>query len=210
MTLALWLPASACGLVGVEPEEIDFLDEGSDSGLGDETGDEGGAATQGSEGPEGEDDDAGTTDPGDGDGDGDSDGDSDSGQEDTGTGDGDGDGDGGLPCGELGVLPLSEGANDVSIPAAVSTLEAVCGAPGPEMVFSYEAEAAVSVEFSLTDATFDGVLYTVDGECAPLAEGDCVVPPELLIVDLAPGEIVYVVVDSAVDGGDATLNVTLI
>jgi hypothetical protein len=205
----LFLPLSACSLIGLEPDEIDVADgesggltgQGATSGedFGEETGAEAGDG-DGDNNDTGPGD--GDGDPGDGDGDGDTgDGDGDS---DTGDGDGDGDGDPVAPCAELGATPVVLGPNPVDL-VDPGTLESDCGHPGPEGVYSFAAPAAGGYEFALIDADFEGALYPLDGECAPVNEL-CVASPEVLTLDLALGEVVLVVVDSSA-GGSGTLDI---
>ena len=204
--------AIGCGLIGVEPDEIDVLDAETGSepdGDGDGDPNEGGLDTSG--------DTTGmaTGDPstGDGDGDGDpatttGDGDGDP-SESEGGGDGDGDPNLDVPCDELEPIALTPGLNPVTIAAGDSVQDASCGAAGPEQLYSFSAEAGGEVSFSLINADFDAALYSVDS-CFPLNELDCVVSPDTLSVELAPGETVYLYVDAVTaEGGSGELDVTV-
>lgn len=188
VAIVVVLPVAGCALFGVEPDEID-LAMGTESEAVDETGEQGG-----SEGA-----DTNATDGGDGDGD-----------SGTGSGDGDGDSSNETDCAELGASPIMLGANDVMIDPGVSVLEGSCGHPGPEQIFSYVADEAVNLGFTLTG--FDAALYAVDGPvCLPLVEASCVNTPEQLTVAVQPGQLVHVVVDAAAaDGGSGTLDVVVL
>lgn len=194
-SLAL-LPSSACVLVGVEPDEID-LANGSETGGAEYGGtDEGGSSATGDTGEGDGDGDPGTS----GDGDGDQD-----------SGDGDGDPVDSLPCADLEVLDLELGPNDVTIAPGASVIAASCGADGPEQVYRFEpnADTDVTVQFALNGSDFESAIYAIDGEvCVPPVELVCAT--ELIEVPVLAGAGVYVVVDSAVDGGTATLDVSIL
>jgi hypothetical protein len=198
----LVLPLSACALIGVEPEEIDYLDgeSGSEAATGEGNGDGDGDGDPGGDGD-------GDGDPGDGDGDtGDGDGDG-----DPGDGDGDGDGDP-LGCEEFNPLPLVEGSNPIMIIDGNSLLEASCGAPGPETVYAFTAPIDGLAQFTLSGATFEAALYVVALECNPLEEIACAAAPtDPLMVEqlMTADQTYYIVVDSFAGGGDATLDVTI-
>ena len=192
---------TACSLIGVEPDEIDFA-AGSETAETDSAGESGNGAEDGTTTAE-------STSSGDGDGDpttgepGDGDG-------DPGDGDGDGDPTDLLPCTELEPTALSLGPNPIAIPAGPSLVSGSCGHDGPEAVFSFTSEDDVNLELSLTG--FDAALYAVDGEiCLPLAELACVNTPMGLSASVSAGQTVYFVVD-AVDGngGSGDLNLATV
>jgi hypothetical protein len=204
-----------CTILGVEPDEIDVaVDESGETGLsngGDGDGDTNGTDTA---------DDA-TTDPstGDGDGDpGDGDGDGDGDNESTGDGDGDGepgdgDGDGDedeVPCAMYEPIVVEEAANAIDIPDVMSSFEGMCGAPGPDAVFSFTATSDATYEFTLGSDAFEGVLYLVDGVCDPLVEIECAPEDQPIPHDMLAGEVVYIIVDSSTGPGAATLTVSAI
>jgi hypothetical protein len=208
--LALSVPA--CALIGVEPDEIDVLDDGTgeevfsgsdeveegdgENGDGDGDGDDGGS--------------------GDGDGDPGGDGDGDSGDGDPGDGDpGDGDPDG-SDTGDLGgceafaAEPLDAGSHMISVVDGSSQLEGSCGAAGPESVYSYTATTDGLVRFELSATDFDAALYVI-ASCEPLDEITCASAPDPLLIEqlMTQGMTYYIVVDSFFGPGTATLDITL-
>jgi hypothetical protein len=214
--LALSVPA--CALIGVEPDEIDVLDDGgSEEGFsgsnegGDGDGDPGDGDGDGDGEPGDGDGDTG----GDGDGDPGGDGDGDQGDGDPGDGDpGDGDGDGtdsgGMDCGLFAPEPLDAGSHMVEIVDGPSLAEGSCGTAGPESVYSYTATADGLVRFELTSSDFDAALYVI-GACEPLEEIACVTAPDPLLIEqlMTQGLTYYIVVDSFAGAGTGTLEITL-
>jgi hypothetical protein len=189
------------GCEKIEPEEIDFLD-GGDTGAGEDDGDGDG---DGDLTTTGMDTSTGDGDPG-GDGDGDGDGD-----ESTGDGDGEtGDGDADIPCAGLEAEPLLEGVNDIAVPNVMSSFDASCGAPGPDVLLSFTAPSDAIYRFSLSSPDFEGVIYLAGPTCDPLEELDCQPEGEDIAYPMFMDEVVYVVVDSFVDPGAATVTITAI
>jgi len=194
-------PAVGCGLIGVEPDEIDVLD-GDTSGAsegpgGSDTGGSDGESATGDGDPSNGD---GDGDPATGDGDGDATGDGDGDATGDGDGDGDttGDGDGDdSPCDQLEVTAAVEGDNLVDIPDTIGLLTTECGADGPEQLFLYTAAAPATVDFVFTpDADVVASVYLLDLSCDPAAPLACVTTPDAAQLMMEQGQSVYVVVDS--------------
>jgi hypothetical protein len=189
--------STGCALHGIEPDEIDIADA--------ETG-----ALTGSAGEAG--------------GDGDGDNADDSGEETsttTGnptTGDGDpdpsGDGDGdpaATPCAEYEPIPVVEGDNAIEVPDLGDNFVGSCGLPdGPDAIFSFEATVAGQVSFTLTPASFEGVIYLVGADCTPFVELAC--DGTTVQADVQAGETIHAIVDSNLVGvgGTATLTISLL
>ena len=182
--LLLGLPLTACGLQGVEPEEIDIAAEES-GGLSDT--DTGGMNEAGTDGFESTADDSG------GDGDGDT------------SNSGDGDGDGDTPCDSLSLAQVVDGANPIEVPDGPSLLQGSCGGVGPEAGYFYTATVNGTVQFTLSNATFEGALYLIDGLCEEL---DCEPAPQNIDFDMTTGQTVYILVDSFSVGGSGSLEIT--
>jgi hypothetical protein len=210
--------------VGIEPDEIDIAD-GDTGSAGEGTGGEGidtGADESDSTG----DGDTGV-DTGDGDGDSDTTGDGDTGTTTTGDGDttttGDGDGDTGTDTGDgdgdtgsmdeacesLSPEDVVLGVNEIVLLDGPSMFASDCGGDGPEQVYRFTADDPGEYEFSVDAMDFLPALYVVSG-CDPLAVLDCAAEPAALSVQLGAGETVYVVVDSIVGVGPASLTVSLL
>jgi hypothetical protein len=212
--LALSVPA--CALIGVEPDEIDVVDEGTGEGFstgsneGDGDGDPGDGDGEPGDG-DGDTGGDGDGDPG-GDGDGDQ-GDGDPGDGDPGDGDGDGDGEsdtGGMDCAPFDPEPLDAGSHMVEVIDGPSLAEGSCGTAGPESVYSYTATVDGLVRFELTSSDFDAALYVI-GVCEPLEEIACVAAPDPLLIEqlMTQGLTYYIVVDSFAGAGTGTLEITL-
>ena len=208
ISVGFCLTLSACSLIGVEPDEIDYAPGDS------ETGEQSSTGHNGTEGDPGD----GDGDPGDGDGDGspgdgdgspgDGDGDAGDGDGDGSPGDGDGDGDP-IACEEFGAVEVVDGSNPVAVVDGDSLLMGSCGADGPESVYVYTAANDALITFTLLDAEFDAVMLLVDQNCEPLQELACVTAPDLQISQMmSQGQSLYIVVDSAGGLGNATLEIT--
>ncbi len=178
--LSLVLTLGGCPLLGIEGDEIDIADEGTDSGEDD-------TDTNNDSGTEGSSDDIGTE------------GSSDGGSEDT----------SGIDCALLVDAVLDLGETEVLLGEADSSLAGSCGGDGPELIFEFTAPASGSYEFELTQTEFKPVLYVLQA-CVPIDELDCVAGPGDLTLDLTLDQTVYVVVDSdlGVGVGPALLSVT--
>lgn len=201
------LSLTACSLIGVEPDEIDFAagsETAAEAGASDDAGESGSGAEDGMTTVE-------STSSGDGDGDPTT---GEPGDGDGAPGDGDGDPTDLLPCTELEPTPLHSGSNLISIPAGPSLLSGSCGHDGPEAVFSFTSEfdIAVDVELSLIGSDFDAALYAIDGDiCLPLIELACVNTPMGLSASVSAGQTVYFVVDAADgNGGSGDLNLAIL
>lgn len=210
--------SAGCVLVGIEPDEIDIAE--------DDTGTEGGATAGedeiGGTGDTGADTgndgttDVGTTEGGtDTTGDGDTTGTSDTGTtgtDDAGTETG---GDTGTTGGEdpcnFGVDGnLVEGAMEVELLDVASAFESECGGTdGPELVYTFSSPEGGLLELSLASESFGPVLYTITNSCDEPATNCSAENPAVVQIDLAPDELVYVVVDSDGGTGLGTLTVTL-
>ena len=195
--LLLW---PGCSLIGVEPDEIDVADdtEGGNTGLtaatngGDGDGDTTGDPTGDGDGSPG-DGDPGDGDPGDGDpGDGD-------------TGDGDGDE---IDCESLEPEPLAVGDNAVIVPDQPSVFESNCGSPGPDVLLQFTALSDGDYDFTLWSDTFEGALVLVGPTCEPLEELACAPEGNTIPHPMLAGETVYVIVDSDLEPGAATVTIT--
>jgi hypothetical protein len=183
-SLLFWLPLVGCE--GVEPEEIDlnFADEGGS--MTGETSDQDEAGTDGGTTGSSET----TGDGGDGDGDGD--------------GDATGDGDGDPPCDALTPAEVVAGMNPIEVPDGPSLLEGTCGGGGPEARYFYTATADGVVQFTLSNATFEGAVYLTDQSCEEL---DCEPAPQILDFDMTDGQTVYILIDSFTVGGVGSLEI---
>ncbi|MCA9685441.1 MAG: hypothetical protein KC457_24900 [Myxococcales bacterium] len=206
--LTLGLLTSACGLIGIEPDEIDVANETDEvAGDIDETGDTANSSTDGGStegttlGDESTDD--GTT--------GTSDTSDTSDTTDSGTADVSTDSDTGslADCIEYSSVVLVEGNNDVEIVDGPGMFSSECGSAGPEVVGSFTADKDGNYEFTLLPADFLASLYLVraDAGCDPMAlapEG-CEGPDTPLGAAMAAGETIYVFADSESGGAAVTI-----
>jgi hypothetical protein len=190
--LGLWvLGISACGLIGIEPDDIDLATD--ESG----TGEEGVSTSQAENG---------------GDGDGDATEEGDTTGPDTGetgpAGDGDGDTEfDPLSCNPFEPMELSVGPNDVEVVDGVSALTSECGGAGAESVYQFMAPSEGDWQFVIEESEFTEVLSLV-GSCVPVDELACSPAPAMIQQFLAQGEVVFVIVDSDEGFGTATLTIT--
>lgn len=201
---------SGCGLLSIDPDEIDVADDDEadevgeaedtagddavDTGNGTDTG-EGDAESTGSEGA---DDDAEQG--------SDTDFDTDDGTSTNSTGTTD-DGETGDPICEISDNVVVVGDNDVMVAADASTFEGSCGGSEGETPYSFTAEVAGDHQFSLVGAEFEGILYLIDVDCAEIAD-TCVTSEDSFTRSLQAGEMVLLVVDSEGGAGAATLVIT--
>lgn len=207
LLLAAMLLWPGCSLIGVEPDEIDFANdtEGGNTGLT--------AATNGGDGdgdttgdPTGDGDGDGDGSPGDGDGDP---GDGDPGDGDPGDGDpGDGDGDDEIDCESLEPEPLAVGDNAVMVPDQPSAFESSCGSPGPDVLLQFTAPSDGDYDFTLWSDSFEGTLVLVGPTCEPLEELGCAPEGQTIQLPMVADETVYVIVDSDLEPGAATVTIT--
>jgi hypothetical protein len=219
-TSLLLLFGSSCVLLGIEPDEIDVADGETGTGLtGSEHGNDGEDDPAGDGDGDGDGDPTGDGDPGTGDGDGDETGDGDGDNEsDTGNGDGDGDdsdsgtgdGDGDeLNCFGRSPAALVEGENPVAVGDGDSQLGSTCGGDGPESVYQFTAPAEGNWQFVIESSDFTEVLVLL-GSCEPLQELTCSAAPAEVQQFLSAGQTVFVIVDSELGTGAATLDISML
>ena len=184
-----------CWLKGIEPDEIDVADEETGALTGEAGGDgDGDAADDSGETGVSTSGDPTTTS---GDGDGDA------------TGDGDGDPDPATPCAEFDPIPVFATDNAIEVMDTFNSFAGSCGGvDGPDAIFSYEATATGLVSFTLSQPSFDAVIYLVGDDCMPFVELAC--DPTTVEADMQAGETIHVIVDSnlAGVGGTATLTIS--
>jgi hypothetical protein len=207
--IGLWaFGISACGFIGIEPDDIDVAtDESSTGGTGVTTTQSGDG-----DGDPGGDGDGDPTGPGDGDGDGDgeTEGPDDGDGDPSGDGDGDGDGDADpRSCLPFSPVELEEGDNQVEVLDGVSALSSECGGVGPESVYQFTAPAEGTWQFVIEQSEFTEVLALV-GSCAPLQELACSPAPATIEQFLSQGQVVFVIVDSDAGTGTATLTIAML
>lgn len=169
-----------CGLIGVEPDEIDVLEGTSDGtpngGDGDGDGDGGTSMSTGV-----------TTDPA---------GSSETNATEDSATDSAGESEGAesAPCGDLDPTFLELGENAIAFPPGDSFYEGSCGGAGAEQLYVFESDFEAEMLFQLNGALAeDAVLYVVD-ECEPLSELACGAPA-IEGIAVQPGDSVYVFID---------------
>jgi len=212
LTLGL-LAGPACALVGIEPDEIDIGDEGTDEAGGEDdvstsaastdggmedVGDETDASGDGTDTSEADTGDSGTT--------GTSDGTDTTDTSDT----SDTSDTGEAPdCNLFSSETLSLGDNALEILDGEGMFSSACGSPGPEVVGAFTAPEAGDYSFVLQPVDFAGALYVVRGvdgcDAIDLATAGCVGADEALLLNLDVGETVYVFADSESGGASVTV-----
>jgi hypothetical protein len=205
---ALLLGGSGCGLISIDPDEIDVADEevGVDETQGDEGVDDDADADTAADGTDDNGTDNGTDDEGPGDTGTEDTGDESTTGTDEGTSDASDESDTGDPGCE-GSDEVVLGDNPVGVDSPASNFMGSCGGSEGERVYSFTSSAEGDHQFSLVGADFTAVLYLLDDTCAEIAE-TCSTSGEPVTLTMQNGETVQVVVDSDGGTGTATLVIT--
>jgi hypothetical protein len=116
------------------------------------------------------------------------------------------------PCDESGsAIPLTVGSNPVDTTMSGNGFATSCAGQagtGPDQMLEFTAPAQGLFTFAITGANFDAWLLESGYYCYTYGEAACM-PNQALGIDLTEGDILYLILDSAADGGGtASIDVT--